>query len=189
MGRNNILRKIIPQGADKSYGIYVAKLAKLPDEVIERAKYILKDLEKNHVYNSVAINGDKENNNIINSNLDEELVKVNQSNFKNKYESLKIEHELIVKDYKHIKKDYDKLNSKFKALNDEVALMKQNDDKEKINQEDSVKEVALTQISFDSVNRDILSEEILNLDILNMTPLDAINSLYNLQRKAKEIKS
>ena len=76
-----------------------------------------------------------------------------------------------------------------KALNDEVALMKQNDDKEKINQEDSVKEVALTQISFDSVNRDILSEEILNLDILNMTPLDAINSLYNLQRKAKEIKS
>ncbi|MGS5516111.1 DNA mismatch repair protein MutS [Clostridioides difficile] len=183
------LRKIIPQGADKSYGIYVAKLAKLPDEVIERAKCILKDLEKNHVYNSVAINGDKEKTNATSINLDEELLKVNQSNFKNKYESLKIEHELIVKDYKHIKKDYDKLNSKFKLLNDEVALIKENDDMEKTNKEDSVKEVALTQISFDSVKRDILSEEILNLDILNMTPLDAINSLYNLQKKAKEIKS
>ncbi len=56
----------------------------------------------------------------------------------------------------------------------------------KTNQDDSVKEVALTQISFDSVNRDILSEEILNLDILNMTPLDAINSLYNLQKKSKK---
>ncbi|WP_131066997.1 hypothetical protein, partial [Clostridioides difficile] len=81
------------------------------------------------------------------------------------------------------------LNSKLKALNDEVALIKQNDNKKKINQVDSVNELALTQISFDSVHRVILSEEIFKLDILNMTPLDAINSLYNLQRKAKEIKS
>lgn len=49
------LRKIIPQGADKSYGIYVAQLAKLPEEVINRSKEILKDLEKNHINNSVAI--------------------------------------------------------------------------------------------------------------------------------------
>ena len=48
------LRKIIPTGADKSYGIYVAKLAKLPDEVINRSREILSDLEKNHIYNSVA---------------------------------------------------------------------------------------------------------------------------------------
>ncbi|MGL5694484.1 MAG: DNA mismatch repair protein MutS, partial [Peptostreptococcaceae bacterium] len=47
------LRKIIPQGADKSYGIYVAELAKLPKEVIKRSKEILKDLEKNHINNSV----------------------------------------------------------------------------------------------------------------------------------------
>lgn len=52
------LRKIIPTGADKSYGIYVAKLAKLPDEVINRSREILSDLEKNHIYNSVAINKD-----------------------------------------------------------------------------------------------------------------------------------
>ncbi|MDP4087666.1 MAG: DNA mismatch repair protein MutS [Bacillota bacterium] len=40
------LRKIIKGGADESYGIEVAKLAGLPQEVINRAKEILGDLEK-----------------------------------------------------------------------------------------------------------------------------------------------
>lgn len=39
------LRKIIRGGADESYGIQVAKLAGLPNIVIERAKEILKELE------------------------------------------------------------------------------------------------------------------------------------------------
>ncbi len=39
------LRKIQPGAADKSYGIQVARLAGLPDEVIERAKEILANLE------------------------------------------------------------------------------------------------------------------------------------------------
>ncbi|GHU43385.1 DNA mismatch repair protein MutS [Clostridia bacterium] len=38
------LRKIIPGGADRSYGIAVAKLAGVPDPVIERAKQIAKEL-------------------------------------------------------------------------------------------------------------------------------------------------
>lgn len=40
-------RKIVEGGADQSYGIEVAKLAGLPDEVIERAKEILSSLEEN----------------------------------------------------------------------------------------------------------------------------------------------
>ena len=39
------LRKIVPGGTDKSYGIHVARLAGLPKEVIERAKKILATLE------------------------------------------------------------------------------------------------------------------------------------------------
>jgi len=39
------LRKIIPGGADRSYGIQVARLAGLPAEVISRAKEILLSLE------------------------------------------------------------------------------------------------------------------------------------------------
>ncbi|HTP65890.1 MAG TPA: DNA mismatch repair protein MutS [Geobacteraceae bacterium] len=40
------LRKIIPGGASHSYGIQVARLAGLPAEVIDRAKEILRNLEK-----------------------------------------------------------------------------------------------------------------------------------------------
>jgi DNA mismatch repair protein MutS len=40
------LRKIVPGGADKSYGIQVARLAGLPKEILDRAKEILSQLEK-----------------------------------------------------------------------------------------------------------------------------------------------
>jgi DNA mismatch repair protein MutS len=39
------LRKIVPGGVDKSYGIHVAKLAGLPKSVIHRAQEVLSDLE------------------------------------------------------------------------------------------------------------------------------------------------
>jgi len=40
------LRKIVEGGTDKSYGIQVAKLAGLPEEVIYKAKILMKTLEK-----------------------------------------------------------------------------------------------------------------------------------------------
>ena len=40
------LRRIVPGGADKSYGIQVARLAGLPAEVIDRSKEILSNLEE-----------------------------------------------------------------------------------------------------------------------------------------------
>lgn len=43
------LRKIVKGGADKSYGIQVAKLAGVPDLVIERAKEIVKELSDNDI--------------------------------------------------------------------------------------------------------------------------------------------
>ncbi|HET9962668.1 MAG TPA: DNA mismatch repair protein MutS [Nitrospiraceae bacterium] len=39
------LRKIVPGGADRSYGIHVAKLAGLPTDVIDRAQAVLTQLE------------------------------------------------------------------------------------------------------------------------------------------------
>ena len=48
------LRKIIPGGADRSYGIEVAKLAGLPDRVIQRAKQVLKELEAENGVQYVA---------------------------------------------------------------------------------------------------------------------------------------
>ena len=43
------MRKIVPGGASKSYGIQVAKLAGLPDVVIERSKEIVNQLVENDV--------------------------------------------------------------------------------------------------------------------------------------------
>lgn len=43
------LRQIIPGAADKSYGIYVARLAGLPEKVISRAKEILNNLENDAI--------------------------------------------------------------------------------------------------------------------------------------------
>ena len=48
------LRKIIRGGADRSYGIEVAKLAGLPDKVVQRAKKILKELEAENGVQYVA---------------------------------------------------------------------------------------------------------------------------------------
>ena len=41
------LRKIVPGGTDRSYGIHVAKLAGLPQEVVDRAQQVLQSLEEN----------------------------------------------------------------------------------------------------------------------------------------------
>lgn len=188
-GENIIfLRKIIDSPADKSYGIYVAKLAKLPEEVINRSSEILKDLEKNHIYNGYAINGsvndeiyeknkcsgvqkitplDKDSVN----NIELELKKLEQSNLKNENEHLKLEQENLNKNYKKLKQDYDKLNQEYEKIKIE-----------------NKEEVALSledQISFDIVENNNILDEIKNLDILSMTPLDAMNALFNLQRKAK----
>lgn len=197
------LRKIIPQGADKSYGIYVAQLAKLPNEVINRSKEILKDLEKNHVYNSVSINDNKYVNeenlqvfSTITDNeseekiknlevelervsqdkiaLEEQLVKATKEKFEN--ESLKSDYQLLIKYNEKTKKDLDKLNKEYKKL------------KEELNNKIIEDETALTQLSFDNIESSSLNDEILNLDILNMTPIDAINALYSLQSKAKNLK-
>ena len=58
------LRKIIKGGADKSYGIQVAKLAGVPDMVIDRAKEIVNQLSDNDIIEkvqniSVEVKGDK----------------------------------------------------------------------------------------------------------------------------------
>ena len=53
------LRKILRGGANKSYGIQVAKLAGLPEKVIERAKELAKRLDKADIVQT--INKDRKN--------------------------------------------------------------------------------------------------------------------------------
>ena len=48
------LRKIVRGGADKSFGIQVAKLAGLPEELVDRAKKILRELEDSDINNAAS---------------------------------------------------------------------------------------------------------------------------------------
>jgi DNA mismatch repair protein MutS len=45
-GRIVFLRRIVPGGADRSYGVHVAELAGLPKAVVQRAREVLHDLEQ-----------------------------------------------------------------------------------------------------------------------------------------------
>ena len=54
------LRKIVPGGADRSYGIEVAKLAGLPETVLRRARKVLAELEAEHGVQYVKPKGETE---------------------------------------------------------------------------------------------------------------------------------
>ncbi len=76
---NNIifLRKIVRGGANKSFGIEVAKLAGLPEVVLDRAREILHNLELNDTNKATTletVNSDIENNRRIKTN--QEIVNI-----------------------------------------------------------------------------------------------------------------
>ena len=111
------LRKIVKGGADKSYGIQVAKLAGIPDPVIDRAKEIVNQLAENDITETV------------------------------------------------------------KNISVDTAARKK---------KKHLDEVDLTQMSlFDTVKDDDIIQELRDIDISNLTPLDALNKLYELQNKIK----
>ena len=113
------LRKIVKGGADKSYGIQVAKLAGVPDSVINRAKEIVEELVTADITGKVK--------------------------------------DIAVQGSETKKKPQKKLD-----------------------------EVDLTQFSlFDTVKDDDVLNELKELDISHMTPMDAMNKLYQLQNKLR----
>ncbi len=71
------LRRIVLGGADRSYGVEVAKLAGVPDWVIERAKEVLAEVENNSgVVREVPIIEEKEENSTTNGKQLKILEKV-----------------------------------------------------------------------------------------------------------------
>ena len=113
------LRKIVKGGADKSYGIQVAKLAGVPDPVINRAKEIVEELVTADITGKVK--------------------------------------DIAVQGSETKKKTQKKLD-----------------------------EVDLTQFSlFDTVKDDDVLNELKELDVSHMTPMDAMNKLYQLQNKLR----
>ncbi len=79
---NNIifLRKIVRGGANKSFGIEVASLAGLPNEIVVRAKQILKQLENSDINrenkNNQTVENNSKNNEILHILKDLEIEKI-----------------------------------------------------------------------------------------------------------------
>jgi DNA mismatch repair protein MutS len=57
-GRVLFLRKLVPGGSDRSFGIHVARMAGMPDRVLERAKAVLNHLERSHA-GDLGADGDR----------------------------------------------------------------------------------------------------------------------------------
>ena len=113
------LRKIVKGGADKSYGIQVAKLAGVPEIVIQRAKEIVEQLTDNDIIEKVQ----------------------------------------------------------------SISVHAVTPTKKKVKHMD---EVDLSQISlFDTVTDEDVLKELREIEISTLTPLDALNILYQLQNKLK----
>ncbi|MBQ9990827.1 MAG: DNA mismatch repair protein MutS [Lachnospiraceae bacterium] len=113
------LRKIIPGGADKSYGIQVARLAGVPDIIINRAREIVEQL------------------------ADQDIIERVQ----------------------------------------QIAVTAPASSKTKPKVLD---EVDLSQMSlFDTIKDEDVIQELMDLEITTLTPLDALNTLYQLQNKLK----
>ena len=79
------LRRIKPGGADKSYGIQVAKLAGLPKSVMKRAETILTELESGERVSNVKplkksksekISQTDQNSSLFSSDLPEQIAKL-----------------------------------------------------------------------------------------------------------------
>ena len=78
------LHKIIPEAAQKSYGIHVAELAGMPDSIVKYAKKLLDELEQN----------DNNSKNTVQSNHETEAYKDNLFDFHENYKEDNISKEI-----------------------------------------------------------------------------------------------
>ena len=83
------LRKVVPGSADQSYGIQVAKLAGIPQKVIQRAQEILEELEKSEFNESSILEKTKRKKAEINQTSFIEVLSQKTSNERALIEKLK----------------------------------------------------------------------------------------------------
>lgn len=154
------LRRIIRGSADKSYGIHVAKLAGLPQEVVKRAETILIDLENTAPTKEKTIisknNSDKDN---IDTTLKQDIAITNDT------------------------------TSEINYLQDNQEDTETADYQEKAPTltASPTKKLKFMQVAeMPTLFGVSISTQLKELDLMSMTPLDAMNKLYELQQQAKQ---
>lgn len=177
------LRKIIRGGADQSYGIEVAKLAGLPQEVINRAKDILQKIEKENAgdINIEEITGDSLNNSVGISKND---YTVDTNNEKISVSNIKQEEESTIREVALDEVIEDKCSNE-NTLVFEDEIQEDNFTKNNKNKKDILVADTSFQMNFTDIEKQNLIKEIADLDILTMTPMDGFNKLYDIIKKAK----
>ena len=152
LGQVIFLRKIVEGGADQSYGIEVAKLAGLPEAVINRAKDILSSLEGEKAFeidNMFSADRAKE----------ETIEDAKQELIKEAAVTEEIKEEVI--------EEITEVKHKAKHIKEEIA--------------------APMQMDFTMMEKDDLLNEIASIDVMMMTPLDAMNKLFEVIQRAKKL--
>lgn len=154
------LRRIIRGSADKSYGIHVAKLAGLPQEVVKRAETILIDLENTApTKEKTIISKDISDENNIDTTIKQDIAITNDTSQEVNYLQDN-QNDTETSDYQE-KTPTLTANSTKKLKFMQVAEMP-----------------TLFGVS--------ISTQLKELDLMSMTPLDAMNKLYELQQQAKQ---
>lgn len=154
------LRRIIRGSADKSYGIHVAKLAGLPQEVVKRAETILIDLENTApTKEKTIISKDISDENNIDTTLKQDTAITNDTSQEVNY----------LQDNQEDTKTVDYL--------EKTPTLTAN----------STKKLKFMQVAeMPTLFGVSISTQLKELDLMSMTPLDAMNKLYELQQQAKQ---
>lgn len=154
------LRRIIRGSADKSYGIHVAKLAGLPQEVVKRAETILIDLENTApTKEKTIISKDISDENNIDTTLKQDTAITNDTSQEVNYLQDNQEDTKTV--------DYQEKTPTLTA--------------------NSTKKLKFMQVAeMPTLFGVSISTQLKELDLMSMTPLDAMNKLYELQQQAKQ---
>lgn len=154
------LRRIIRGSADKSYGIHVAKLAGLPQEVVKRAETILIDLENTApTKEKTIISKDISDENNMDTTLKQDTAITNDTSQEVNYLQDNQEDTKTV--------DYQEKTPTLTA--------------------NSTKKLKFMQVAeMPTLFGVSISTQLKELDLMSMTPLDAMNKLYELQQQAKQ---
>ncbi|MBD3256226.1 MAG: DNA mismatch repair protein MutS, partial [Candidatus Lokiarchaeota archaeon] len=194
-GSINFVRKLHEGSTDKSYGIHVAKLAGIPDDVIIRAFQILEKIEKKDLFkNAVKENGNqafptKYHNMIINEK-EKRIDKLNQEINAKKNELDKFEENLS-----NYNKKLRELSSDIERLKKKKGQMSTTLSKKPANKSRSKKKLVQTSFFRPLVKKEnVIGENfkeivelINNKDIQNITPVEAMKYLISLKEKLEEL--
>lgn len=154
------LRRIIRGSADKSYGIHVAKLAGLPQEVVKRAETILIDLENTApTKEKTIISKEISDENNIDTTIKQDTAITNDTSQEVNYLQDNQDDTEIA--------DYQEKTPTLTAS--------------------PTKKLKFMQVAeMPTLFGVSISTQLKELDLMSMTPLDAMNKLYELQQQAKQ---